>query len=119
MRLSLLLFILSLKLKAAARKNQAFRKYIGTTITLKVLIKTRDGKSGRLFVFDKGRVSSLKGAHHACDAALVWSDSGSAFTVMLKGTDEASFKAAAAGKLTVEGMAYYIQWFNDAVKLTM
>jgi len=118
MRLSLLLFILSLKLKDAARRNQAFRKYIGN-IKLRILIKTRDGKWGRLFVFDKGRVSSLKGAGHPCDAALAWSDSGTAFKVMLKGTDEASFKAAAAGKLTVEGMSYYIQWFNDAVKLTM
>jgi hypothetical protein len=118
MRLSLLLFILSLKLKMAARSNQAFRNYIGA-ISLKILIKTRDGKAGRLFVFNKGRVSSVKGAHHASDAALVWSDSGTAFRVMLKGTDEASFKAAAKGKLTVEGMAYYIQWFNDAVKIIM
>lgn len=118
MRLSLLLFILALKLKSSARSNQAFKNYIGA-IKLKILIKTRDGKWGRLFVFDKGRVSSLKGANHACDAALVWSDSGTAFSTMVKGTDEASFKAAAAGKLTVEGMSYYIQWFNDAVKIVM
>lgn len=118
MRLSLLLFILSLKLRDAALRNRAFKNYIGT-VRLNILIRTRDGKSGRLFVFDKGSVSSVKGAGHACDAALVWSDSGTAFRVMIKGTDEASFQAAAAGMLTVEGMSYYIQWFNDAVKLVM
>ncbi len=118
MRLSLLLFILSVKLQAAARRNKAFQNYIGQ-ITLKILIKTADCRWGRLFVFDKGKVSSINGADHTCDAALVWSDSGTAFSVMVKGSDEATFQAAADGKLKVEGMAYYIQWFNDGVKLTM
>jgi hypothetical protein len=118
MRLSLLLFILSLKLKASAKTNQAFKNYIGA-IKLRILIKTRDSRWGRLFVFDQGRITSKSGANHACDAALVWSDSGTAFSVMLKGTDEASFRAAADGKLTVEGMSYFIQWFNDAVKIIM
>lgn len=118
MKLSLLLFILSLKLQAAARTNKAFRNYIGR-IKLNILIKTANCRWGRLFVFDNGKVSSVSGADHACDAALVWSDSGAGFRVMLQGTDEASFQAAADGKLKVEGMAYYIQWFNDGVKLTM
>lgn len=118
MRLSLLLFLLSIQLKAAARKNRAFKSYIGN-IRLKILITTGDRSSGRLFVFDRGRVRSLKGADHEFDAALVWSDSGTAFKVMLRGTDEAVFKAAAAGKVRVQGMSYFIQWFNDAVKLAM
>jgi hypothetical protein len=118
MKLSLLLFILSLKLKMAARNNKAFQNYIGT-IQLKILIKTADNKRGRLFIFNKGKVSSIAGADHPFDAALIWSDPGTAFWVMIKGTDEASFKAAAKGKLTVEGMVYYVQWFNDAVKIIM
>lgn len=118
MSLSLLLFILSLKLKAASKKNRKFQNYIGT-IELKILIKTADNKKGRLFVFSKGKVSSRAGANHVSDAALVWSDPVTAVRVMLKGTDEASFKAAAKGKLKVEGMAYYVQWFNDAVKIIM
>jgi hypothetical protein len=118
MKLSLLLFLLSIKLKAAAKTNKTFQKYIGT-IQLKILIKTSNNKWGRLFVFDKGKVSSMSGANHLCDAALVWSDPGTAFKVMLKGTEEASFQAGADGKHKVEGMAYYIQWFNDAVKIIM
>lgn len=118
MRLSLLLFVLSLKLQAAARMNKAFRNYIGQ-VKLNILIKTANGRWGRLFIFDKGRVSSISGANHSCDAALAWSDSGTGFRVMIQGSDEATFQAAADGKLKVEGMAYYIQWFNDGVKLTM
>ncbi|HVN70686.1 MAG TPA: hypothetical protein VMU10_01580 [Desulfomonilia bacterium] len=118
MKLSFLLFVLFLKLKSAARKNAAFQNYIGT-VQLRILIKTMDGKWGRLFVFDKGKVSSQRGADHKCDAALAWADPNTAFKVMIKGSDEATFLAAAEGKLKVEGMAYYIQWFNDAVKLIM
>ena len=118
MRLSLILFVLYLKLSRAAKTNKAFQNYIGT-MQLRFLIKTADGKWGRLFIFDKGKVSSVKGANHLCDAALVWSDPGTAFKVMISGSDEASFLAAANGKLKVEGMAYYIQWFNDGVKLIM
>jgi len=118
MRLSLLLFVLYLKIASAAKKNKAFQNYIGT-VKLKILIKTADGKWGRLFIFDKGKVSSLSGTNHRCDAALVWSDPGTAFKVMISGSDEATFLAAANGKLKVEGMAYYIQWFNDGVKLIM
>jgi hypothetical protein len=118
MKLSLLLFLLSLKLKIAAKSNKTFQNYIGT-IQLKILIKTANNRWGRLFVFDKGKVLSHRGTNYPFDAALVWKDSATAFRVMIKGTDEASFYAAAEGKLKVEGMSYYIQWFNDAVKIIM
>lgn len=118
MRLWLLLFILSVKLRIDARKNAAFKNYIGTT-RLRFLIKTADGRWGRLFIFDNGTVRTLRGAHHECDAALVWSDPASAFRVMLAQSQEAAFAAAAEGRLRVEGMAYYVQWFNDAMKLIL
>lgn len=84
---------------------------------LRILIKTADGKRGRLFIFDKGKVSSLRGADQRCDAALVWADPATAFRMMSKGSDEATFMAAANGKLKVEGMGYFIRWFNDGVKI--
>jgi hypothetical protein len=118
MRLSLLLFILSLKLKKAAKRNKLFQNYIGT-MQLRIMIKTANGKCGRLFIFDRGSVSSMSGPDQPFDAALIWSDPGTAFKVMISGSDEATFLAAADGKLKVEGMAYFIQWFNEAVKLTM
>lgn len=116
--MSLLLFILYLKLRYAAMNNEPFRSHIGG-MRLRFLIKAADRKWGRLFIFDNGSVRSLSGAHHPCDAALVWSDRKAALKVMLSGRGDGAFMAAARGKMKVEGNVYYIQWFNDGVKLTM
>ena len=119
MRFSLLLYGLYLKLKAAARKNPAFKRYV-SGVKLKVLIKTADGKRGRLFIFDRGKVLSRRGSDASdFDVAIIWSDAATGYKVMLSGSDEESFKAAARGKLRVEGMAYYAQWFTEGVKLAL
>ncbi len=119
MKLSLLLYILSLKLKGAAKKNRSYRNHIGI-VQARILIRTEDGKQGRLFVFDRGNFSSFSGARHESDAALVWSDPGTAFRVMTSKESEAdTFRAAADGKMRVEGMVPYIQWFTDGIALVM
>jgi hypothetical protein len=118
MKLRLLLFILYQKLKRAAAKNAAYQSFLGG-MQVKIMIKTADGKHGRLFIFDRGKLSTLTGGDHPYDAALVWSDSGTAFKVLSSASDEQTFLAAAAGKLKIDGMAAYIQWFNDGVKLVM
>ena len=118
MKLRLLLFILYQKLKKAATKNAAYRSFLGG-MQVKIMIKTADGKHGRLFIFDRGNLSTLAGGMHPYDAALVWSDSNTAFKVMSSGSDEQTFLAAANGNLKIDGMAAYIQWFNDGVKLVM
>ncbi|TAL30004.1 MAG: hypothetical protein EPN93_20510 [Spirochaetes bacterium] len=118
MKLSLLLYVLALKLKGAAKKNPRFRSYIGI-MQVRVLIKTVDGKRGRLFIFDKGAFSTVRGALHKFDAALIWADSSTAFRVMTSTAPDASFKAAAEGRMKVEGMPPYIQWFTDGIKLVM
>jgi hypothetical protein len=119
MRFSLLLLILSLKLRKASRRHPKFKRYI-STMQARILIKTADGRRGRLFIFDKGNVSSMKGGNHQTfDVALVWADPASAYKVMVSGSDEASFKAAAGGKLMVVGVAYYAQWFTEGVKLIL
>ncbi|PKL35698.1 MAG: hypothetical protein CVV44_19395 [Spirochaetae bacterium HGW-Spirochaetae-1] len=119
MRFSILLFILSRILKRAAKKKQAYRNYVGNIHKVRIMIKTGKGKQGRLFIFDRGTVSSLRGAGHPYDAAIVWSDAGTAFRVMSSMSDEAVFLAAAAGKMKLDGMAFFAQWFNDGVKLAM
>lgn len=119
MRFSFLLLILYKKLRKASRNNTAFMQYI-STMRAKVLIRTADGKRGRLFLFDRGNVSCRGGAEHRdFDAALVWSDAATGFKVMLAGTDEASFRAAAGGKLEIRGMSIYAQWFTEVVRLVI
>jgi hypothetical protein len=119
MRFSLLLFILHLLLKRASRKNEAFKKYVGNIHQLRIMIKTEDGRRGRLFIFDRGSLSSRRGADHPYDAAIIWADAATGFKVMISQSSEEQFKAAAAGKMKLDGMAYFAQWFNDAVKLAM
>lgn len=119
MKFTLLLFVLAQKLKAAAKRNRAYQQHLGL-MQLKILIKTADGKSGRLFAFDKGAFSSQSGADHPCDVALIWADGGTAFRVMTSRTGDAdTFRAAAEGKVKVQGMVPYLQWFTDGVKLVM
>ena len=118
MRFSILLFVLYLALKTASFTNKAFRKYIAK-ISARVLIKTADGRRARLFIFNKGSLSSLPGDQKDFDVALVWKDAAAGFSVMTDKRGDASFNAAAGGKLKVEGMSVYAQWFENGVKLVL
>jgi hypothetical protein len=118
MKFNLLLFALSQILKIASFTNSRFKKYISKA-GAKVLIKTADGQYGRMFIFDKGKVSSIPGDQPDFDVALVWRDADTGFSVMTNKSPDASFNAAAEGKLRVEGMSVYAQWFEGAIKLVM
>ncbi len=117
MKLQTLLFILSQVLKVASFTNTRFKKYISKA-QARILIRTQDGQYGRLLIFDKGTVSSRSGGNHTdFDVALVWQDADTAFSVMTSKAPDASFNAAAEGKLKVLGMGVYAQWFEGAMKL--
>ena len=116
MRFSLLLFALSFIIKFASKWNARFKLYIKST-DVRVLIRTADGKRARLFLFEKGKVSSRTGNRKDFDVALVWKDAATGFSVMTDKRKDASFRAAAEGKLRVEGMSVYAQWFEDGTKL--
>ena len=118
MRFSLLLLVLAQALKIAAFANAPFRAHIRKA-HVRVLIKTADGRRARTFIFDGGRVSSQGGDQDDFDVALVWRDARTAFAVMTDPSPDASFNAAAAGKLHVEGMSVYAQWFEDGMKLLL
>ncbi len=118
MKFSLLLFALAQVLKLKSKTHKAFKKYISKA-KVRVLIKTADGKHARMIVFDKGKVSSVAGDQKEFDVALVWSDANTGFSVMTDKKSDASFNAAAEGKLKVLGMSVYAQWFEDGVKLVM
>ncbi|MGO8879040.1 MAG: hypothetical protein ACLPVO_17825 [Desulfomonilaceae bacterium] len=118
MKLSFLLFFLAQALKIASVTNSKFKKYIANA-SVKILIKTEAGPPARLFVFDKGKFHSVSGNTNDFDVALVWKDPNIAFSVMTSKSGDASFKAAAQGKLKVIGMSLYAQWFEDAIKLAL
>lgn len=118
MRFSMLLFALARILKIASFTNARFKRYISQA-RARILIKTADGQRARLFVFDKGKVASIPGDRKDFDAALIWRDAGTGFAVMTSKRPDASFNAAAEGKLRVEGMSVYAQWLEDGLKLVL
>lgn len=118
MRFKLLLFVLDLLLKWSARRNPAFKHYIRKG-KARILIKTEGGDCARLFIFNNGQVSSVAGDTEARDVALVWKNATVGFKTMTDKSKAASFNAAAAGNLRVEGMAIYAQWFEDGTKLIL
>lgn len=118
MKFSVLLFALFIILKIASYTHSGFKKYIAR-VSAKILIKTKDGERARMFVFDKGRLSSVSGDQNHFDAALVFQDAETGFSVLSSKKKDASFNAAAEGKLKVLGMSVYAQWFEDGVKLVL
>ena len=81
MRFSVLLCILHVVLKIASYTHSAFKKYISKA-DVKVVIKTADGERARLFIFDKGRFTSISGDRKDYDVALVWKDAKAGFSAM-------------------------------------
>lgn len=118
MKFSLLLKVLGLLISRAARKNQAFIKYIKPTV-VKVLIRTEDRSVARLFIFNKGQVRSRSGDTADNDVALIWKDADVGFKTLTNKSPDASFQAAARGDFRVEGMSLYGQWFEDGMKLIL
>lgn len=118
MRLSILLWALYQLLWIASKTNKDFKRFIGKA-KVRLMIKTEDGRYARLFVFNKGKVSTQTGPAHPFDAALVWKDPKRAFSVMMKKSQEAVFYAAAEGSVKIEGTNVYALWFNDAVRKAM
>ena len=118
MRLTLLLFALGQILKIASMGSKKFKWYI-RKMDARILIRTEGGKHARLFRFNKGKVSSHYGNHDAFDVALTFKDAATGFAVLTSKEKDASFNAAADGKLKVEGMSVYAQWFEDGTKLVL
>lgn len=115
MKFNLLLFLLSGKLKGAAKRNPVFKEYIHGK-TLQALIKTADNKQGRLYLFQDGSVSSVPGAEHdGVDCAMVWSDPDTAIRVMTSGNDEAWLAALTERKLVAQGSYKDFAWFTRAL----
>ena len=71
MKLNAILLGLAMMFKYAALKSAEFRKRIEGK-NLKVQLKTKDGRFGRLYIFENGKVSSKAGVHSEADFALVF-----------------------------------------------
>ncbi len=114
MKFKLLLFMLGLKMKSAAKNNQAFRNFIKGK-NLRIVMKTADGRQGKAFIIEDGRVRTSPMNSAPADAAFLWCDGGTAFSVMSSGDDEAFIAALTEKKLQSEGNYKDFIWFLTAL----
>jgi len=113
MKFSLLLFILGQKLKKAAKKNNAFRNYIKGK-NIRIVMKTAEGQ-GKAFIIKEGSVRTSSKDLTRSDAALIWCDGNTAFSVLSSGDDEAIIAALTEKKLQSEGNFKEFMWFLTAL----
>jgi hypothetical protein len=113
MKFKLLLFILGQKLKKAAKKNDSFRKFIKGK-NVRIVMKTAAGQ-GKTFIIKDGSITTLSKDLSSADAALVWCDGNTAFSVLSSGDDEAIIAALTEKKLQSEGNYKDFIWFLTAL----
>lgn len=113
MKFRLLLFILGQKLKKAAQKNDSFRKFIKGK-NVRIVMKTAAGQ-GKAFIIQDGSISTSSKDLARADAALIWCDGNTAFSVLSSGDDEAIIAALTEKKLQSEGNYKDFMWFLTAL----
>lgn len=118
MRLTLLLYILTVKLRRAAKKNPEFVKKLKKR-DYTLVIRTADRRRGRFFTFANGKIFSKRGLHPRPDVELVWVDAATAFRVLASGDDKAVVQAMGKSQLKIEGNLDHFFWFGDVLKLMM
>ena len=116
MRLLLLLTILASKFKKSANSNPNFKKFM-LGHECKIVVKTKDNKKGKRFIFKDGQFSSDQNFHDF-DAAMVWADAGVAFNAMKKG-DEGIMDALQNHLVGIEGQIHSFTWFGAAINFVM
>lgn len=118
MKFKLLLFILLKKMQWAAKKNQAFKKFIKDK-KLSVCIKTRDNKKGREFIFDDGKIKSRSGVSMDSAMSMVWCDADTGFKTMSSPNEEAPVAALTEQKLVIQGSFKEFAWFSRSLDIMM
>ena len=88
-----------------ARINKDFRKALNEA-SFTSLIRTKDGKAKRSYIFHKGKISTIKGGIDTPDLQVIWQDEETAMKLANKLNDPKTFmKALAEGSLSFKGSA--------------
>jgi hypothetical protein len=116
MRLSILLFLLKLKLLWALKWHSAFKKRAAKR-DYTIVIRTADGRHGRYFAFAEGKVFSRVGRPSEPTVEMVWSDVATAFRALASGDKKAVVQALGRSDLKIEGNLEYFFWFGEMMDL--
>ncbi|WP_457553832.1 hypothetical protein [Desulfobacula sp.] len=116
MRFIILLKFIAFKFKKAASTNKNFKKFL-LGHECRIVIKTKDEKKGRRFLFKDGKFSTDT-ILDEYDAAMVWNDAKRGFNAMRKGED--GIQDALANHLAgIEGSLHSFSWFGAALNFVM
>jgi len=116
MRLLLLLTILASKFKKSARTDPNFKKFL-MGHECRIVVKTKDNKKGKRFIFKDGNFSS-DAILDEYDAAMVWANPKIAFNAMKKG-EEGIMNALQNHLVGIEGQIHSFTWFGAAINFVM
>jgi hypothetical protein len=117
MLFSLLLFIMSVSIAITAKTNRSIRELISIRNSAYV-IKTRDNRRGRRFVFRNGKYSSDR-VLDQFDLALVFENADIAFKTLALGGDTGLQTAINNFTLRLEGDPKYFSWFGIMIAVSM
>ena len=117
MLFSLLLFIMSTSIAITAKTNRSIRELVSIRNSTYV-IKTRDGKRGRRYVFKSGRYSSDKMLNEF-DLALVFENADIGFKTLALGGDTGLQTAINNFTLRLEGDPKIFSWFGIMIAVSM
>ncbi|PIP37192.1 MAG: hypothetical protein COX19_17285 [Desulfobacterales bacterium CG23_combo_of_CG06-09_8_20_14_all_51_8] len=116
MRFNLLLSILAFKFKVSALTNPDFKKFL-MGHECRIVVKTKDNKKGKRFVFKDGWFYSDADLDDY-DAAMVWSSPAIAFNAMKKG-EPGIMEALQNHLVGIEGEIHSFTWFGAAMNFVM
>ncbi|HPD56664.1 MAG TPA: hypothetical protein P5294_06725 [Smithellaceae bacterium] len=113
MGFSLFLNLLAWKFKKALKKDTGFKKFL-MGHECRIVIKTKDGKKGKRFIFENGGFTS-DNALDDYDAAMIWSNAKTAFRSMKEGEDGIK-RALQNHQVSIDGKIHSFTWFGAALK---
>jgi len=116
MRLLLLLAIIANKFKKSARTDANFKKFL-MGHECRIVVKTKDNKKGKRFIFKDGQFSS-DAILDEYEAAMVWADAKIGFNAMKKG-EEGIMDALQNHLVGIEGQIHAFTWFGAAINFVM
>jgi len=116
MKLLLILFVLASKFKKSSKSDENFKKFL-MGHECRIVVKTKDEKRGRRFIFQDGKFAT-DSVLDKYDAAMVWANAAVGFAAMKKG-EEGIMEALKNHRVYIEGQLHSFTWFGAAINYVM
>jgi len=102
-----------------AWRSEAFKAKLMEKDVILVM-KAKDKRIARTYIFNAGKVSSASGELKEADCKLVWATAeigGQVMTAVAKGNPKALMKSVINGNLILEGDAVAVTWYMASVSM--